>query len=116
MNVLEILRLHNLCLNREIGKQGSYWQDWRPTALRKESWTPWRPHIIQFKDSSGILKALARGPVIFSLLGHIAMAAEAPDGHMGDLGRLGKARNGPNGGHAGGHREERLKSNCLACL
>ena len=69
---------------------------------------------MQFKDSSGILKALARYPAIFSLLGHIAMAAEAPDGHMGDPGRVGKVRNGPNGGHVGGHREERLKYNCLA--
>ena len=71
---------------------------------------------MQSKDSSGILKALARDPVIFSLLGHIAMATEAPDGHMGDPGRVGKVRNGPNEGHVGGHREKRLKANCLACL
>ena len=44
------------------------------------------------------------------------MAAEAPDGHMGDPGCVGKVRNGPNGGHVGGHREESLKANCLACL
>ena len=62
---------------------------------------------MQFKDSSGILKALARDPVIFSLLGPTA---------MGDPGRVGKVRIGPNGGHVGGHREKRLKANCLVCL
>ena len=41
-----------------------------------------------------MLRVLARYPVIFSHIEHNAMAAEAPDLHMGDLGHLEKVRNG----------------------
>ena len=115
MNALKILTLYhkkNGTATETYIKQGSFWQDWSPTALRKGSWTPWRSHIMQFLDNSGILEALARYPAIFSLLGHTAMAAEAPDGHMGDPGRVGEVRNGLTGGHVGDHREKSLKANC----
>ena len=46
-----------------------------------------------------MLRVLTRYPVIFSHIGHIAMAAEAPDLHKGDLGHLEKAKNGQIGVH-----------------
>ena len=52
-----------------------------------------------------MLSALARYPVIFSHIGHMAMAAEAPDLHMGDLGRLEEVRNGLVGADTVGCRE-----------
>ena len=52
-----------------------------------------------------MLSALARYPVIFSHMGHTAMAAEAPDLHMGDLGRLEEVRNGLLGADTVGYRE-----------
>ena len=48
---------------------------------------------------------LVRFPAIFSHIGHIAMAAEAPDLHMGDLGRLEEVRNDLLGADTVGHRE-----------
>ena len=63
-----------------------------------------------------MLNVLARYPVIFSHMGPTTMAAEAPDGHSGGLGRMEEVRDGLTGGHPGGYREEKLKSNCLACL
>ena len=50
-----------------------------------------------------MLSVLARYPVIFSQIGHIAMAAEAPDHHMGDPGRLEEGRNGLIGADTFGH-------------
>ena len=47
---------------------------------------------------------------MFSLLGHRAMAAEAPDGHRGGLGCVEEVRDGLTGGHAGGHREREAKN------
>ena len=41
-----------------------------------------------------MMRVLERYSVIFSHIGHNAMAAEAPDLHMGDLGRLEEVRNG----------------------
>ena len=52
-----------------------------------------------------MLSALLRYPVIFSHIGHIAMAAEAHDLHMGDLGRLEEARNALIGADTVGYRE-----------
>ena len=52
-----------------------------------------------------MLSVLARYSVIFSLLGHITMAAEAPDGRSGGLGRLEEVRNGLIGADTFGHRE-----------
>ena len=92
MNVLECPTLLNSCCNIKIGT-----------------------HIIQFRGSIGILHVLARYPVIFSLVGHITMVAEAPDHHIGDLGRMEEVRNGLNGIHLVGHREE-LNRNCLVEL
>ena len=52
-----------------------------------------------------MLSALASYPAIFSHIGHIAMAAEAPDLSKGDLGHLEEARNGQIGVHTVVHRE-----------
>ena len=52
-----------------------------------------------------MLRVLARYPVIFSHTELIAMAAEAPDLHMGDLGRLEEVRNGLLGDDTVGYRE-----------
>ena len=52
-----------------------------------------------------MLRVLSRYPAIFSHIGHIAMAAEAPDLHMGDLGRLEEVRNALIGADNVGHRE-----------
>ena len=71
---------------------------------------------MKFKGSTSLFNVLARFSAIFSLLEHIAMAAEAPDGHSGGLGRVEEVRDGLTVGHPGGHREEKLNSNCLACL
>ena len=57
-----------------------------------------------FEGSTGMLSALARYPVIFSHIGHTAMAAEAPHLHMGDLGRLEEVRNGRFGADTVGYR------------
>ena len=46
------------------------------------------------------------GLVIFSPIGLLTMAAEAPDPPMGDLGRVEEAKNGLNGGHTTGAREK----------
>ena len=51
-----------------------------------------------------MLSVLARYSVIFSLLGHITMATEAPDGHSGGLGHLEQVRNGLIGADTFGHR------------
>ena len=59
---------------------------------------------MQFRGSSGILHVLARYLVIFSHVGLVTMAAEAPDHHSGGLGSLEEARNGQTGTHAVGHR------------
>ena len=83
LNVLECPTLLNSCCNIKIGT-----------------------HIIQFRGSIGILHVLARYPVIFSLVGHITMAAEAPDHHIGDLGRLEEVRNLLTGAHTLGHIEK----------
>ena len=56
-----------------------------------------------FEDSISILRVLARYPAIFSHIGHIAMAAEAPDLHKGDLGRLEEVRNALIGAYIIGH-------------
>ena len=66
---------------------------------------------MQFGGSIGLLDALARYSVIFSHIGHITMAAEAPDLPMGDPGRVEEAKNGLNGGHTTGARERELKRN-----
>ena len=60
---------------------------------------------MQFGDSIGLLDALARYLVIFSHIGHVTIAEEAPDPPMGGLGRLEEATNGLTGVHAVGHRE-----------
>ena len=60
---------------------------------------------MQFEGSIGLLDALARYSVIFSHIGHVTMAAEAPDPPMGGLGRVEEAKNGLNGGHTIGARE-----------
>ena len=52
-----------------------------------------------------MLSVLARYSVIFSLIGHIAMAAEAPDGHSGGLGRLEEVRKVLIGADTVGHGE-----------
>ena len=52
-----------------------------------------------------MLRVLAGYPVIFSHIEHIAMAAEAPDLHMGDLGRLEEVRNALIGADNVDHRE-----------
>ena len=82
-----------------------YWQDWRPIAVRRGSWTPLEPHFLQFRGNIGMLQVLARFPVIFSLIGHKTMAAEAPDHHIGDLDRLEEVRNGLTGADTVGHWE-----------
>ena len=64
------------------------------------------PHFLQFRGNIGILHVLARFPVIFSLLGHKTMAAEAPDHHIGDLGRLEEVRNVLTDAHTLGHKEK----------
>ena len=83
-----------------------YWQKWSPSLVRRRPWTPWGPHIRQFRGSIDILHALARYPVIFSLVGHITMAAEAPDHHIGDLGRLEEVRNVLTDAHTLGYKEK----------
>ena len=70
---------------------------------------PMGPIIMQFGGSIGLLGALARYCVIFSHIGHVTMAAEAPDPPMEGLGRMGEAKNGLNGGHTTGARERELK-------
>ena len=52
-----------------------------------------------------MLRVLTRYPVIFSQIGHTAMAAEAPDLHMGELGHLEEVRNGLIGADTIGFRE-----------
>ena len=66
---------------------------------------------MQFVGSIGLLDALGRYSGIFSHIGHVNMAAEAPDPPMGGLGRLGEAKNGLTGGHTTGARERELKIN-----
>ena len=66
---------------------------------------------MQFGGSIGLLDALARCAVIFSHIGHVTMAAEAPDPPMGGLGRVEEAKNGLTGGNATGARERELKRN-----
>ena len=66
---------------------------------------------MQFEGSIGLLDALARYSVIFSHIGHVTMAAEAPDPPMGGLGRVEEAKNGLNGGHTTGARERKPKRN-----
>ena len=61
---------------------------------------------MQFGGSIGLLDALTRYLVIFSPIGLLTMAAEAPDPPMGDLGRVEEAKNGLNGGHTTGAREK----------
>ena len=51
-----------------------------------------------------MLSVLAGYPSIFSLVGHTAMAAEAPEGHSGGLGRVEEVRNGLTGGHVEAHK------------
>ena len=63
---------------------------------------------MEFRGSTDLLNTMARYPVIFSHIGHKAMAAEAPDHHMGDLGRLEEVRNGLNGADTVGHKERLL--------
>ena len=63
-----------------------------------------------------MLRVLARYPVIFSHIEHIAMAAEAPDLHMGDLGRLEEVRNCLIGADTFGYRERVLDKNYLFAL
>ena len=41
------------------------WQKWRPTALRRGSWSPWRAHNLQFRGSTSLSNVLARFSVIF---------------------------------------------------
>ena len=62
-----------------------------------------------------MLRVLARYPAIFSHVGHIAMAADAPDLHRGDLGRLGEVKNVLIGADIVGHRKS-IKSNLLDCF
>ena len=52
-----------------------------------------------------ILSVLQIYPAIFSHIGHTAMAADAPNLHMGDLGRLEEVRNALIGTDINGHRE-----------
>ena len=66
---------------------------------------------MQCGDSIGLLGALARYFVIFSHIGHVNMAAEAPNPPMGDLGHVEEATNGLNEGHITGARERELKRN-----
>ena len=56
-----------------------------------------------FRGCFGLLKVLARYPVIFSFIGYFAMAADAPDHHKGDLGRLEEVTNGLIGANTFGH-------------
>ena len=58
-----------------------------------------------FRGSFGLLNVLERYPVIFSLIGAFAMAADAPDHHKGDLGRPEEVRNGLIGTNTFGHWE-----------
>ena len=60
---------------------------------------------MKLRGRAGLFNVLARFSALFSLIGHIAMAAEAPDGHSGGLDRVEEVRDGLTGGHAGGHRE-----------
>ena len=48
---------------------------------------------------------MVRYIVIFSLIGHVTMAAEAPDQHRGYLGRVEEVTNDLTGGHTTGHME-----------
>ena len=52
-----------------------------------------------------MLSVLARYSVFFSLIGHIAMAAETPNGHSGGLGHLEEVRNVVIGAGTVGHGE-----------
>ena len=61
---------------------------------------------MQFRGSSGILHVLARYLVIFSLVGHTAIVAEAPHHHIGDLGRLEEVRNILTDAHTLGHKDQ----------
>ena len=61
---------------------------------------------MQYGGSIGLLDAFARYLVIFSYIGHITMAAEAPDLPMGAPGRVEEAKNGLNGA-----RERKPKRN-----
>ena len=56
-----------------------------------------------------MLSVLARYPGIFSHIGHIAMAADAPDLHKGDLGRLEEVRNGLIGADTVGYTKSSKK-------
>ena len=62
-----------------------------------------------------MLRVLARYPVMFSHIEHIAMAAEAPDLHQGDLGRLEEVRIALNGADIIGHKESK-KIELLDCF
>ena len=60
----------------------------------------------EFRGSyNGLLNGLARYPIIFSHIGHIAMAAYAPDLHKGDLGHLEEVKNGLIGADTVGYTE-----------
>ena len=63
------------------------------------------PHFLQFRGNIGMLHVLARFPVIFRLIGHKTMAAEAPDHQIGDLDLLEEVRNGLTGADNVGHWE-----------
>ena len=86
-------------------KMWDFWLEWTPTTVRRGPWNPWEPHILQFRGSNSLFHVLARFSVIFSHIGHVTMAAEAPDHHSGDLGSLEEARKGQTDTHPVGHRE-----------
>ena len=72
---------------------------------------------MQFGGSIGLLDALARYLVIFSHIGHITMAAEAPDLPMGDPDRVEEVTNGLTGVHSTGQRYRSFKKHSsLACI
>ena len=60
---------------------------------------------MQFGGSIGLLDALGRYSGIFSHIGHVNMAAEAPAPPMGGLGHVEEAKNDLNGGHTTGVKE-----------
>ena len=70
----------------------------------------------QFGECIGLLDALAKYSVIFSHIGHVTMATEAPNPPMGGLGRVEGAKNGLTGVNTTGARDrESLKEiNCMA--
>ena len=86
-------------------KMWDLWLEWTPTTVRWEPWNPWEPHILQCRGSNSLFYVLARCSVIFSHLGHVTMAAEAPDHHSGHLGSLEEARKGQTDTHPVNHRE-----------